>query len=1109
MAALKLSLLGPFTVELDDQPLINFRTTKVQALLIYLAVEKERAHRREHLFTLLWPGMPEKSARHNLRQVLYTLRQVFPKIPAMGAGETVPLLLADRQTVQLNPNVDIEVDIHQLESLIHQSKNHEHTSLCYCESCIHALEQAIALYRDDFLADFYLDDSNKFEDWAETVRGKYRDLLLTALSTLAEICIGNQDYPKARLCIDRQLEIDNLRESAHHQLMETLALEGHRVEALRHHQDYVQMLESELNALPSQRMNDLNDSIRSGDLVERISKPETVPIEPKPPRNNLVPQMTPFIGRENELTRLDELLRDPDTRLITIAGSGGMGKTRLAIACAEQQLAIHDSDGNGYRFPDGVFFVPLADVEDPDQIPFEIAKALNLVLNPGGMMERERGSVKHKLPNYLRRWRFLLVLDNFEQLLDGGKELTTILQVAPCVQLLITSRERLHLHGEQVFPIDGLDYPDWDAPEDPCDYTAMQLFQESAKRVCPDFEISYDDMVPLTRICHLVGGMPLGLELAASWVDMLSVKQIAEEIQKSIEFLEMDVRDLPERHRSLRAVCDSTWRQLGDTEQIVFAQLSVFRGGFTREAALEVTGASIRTLAAFQSKSLIQYESTRERYRIHPYLRGYGIEQLKLKPEVELDAYDRHGVYYADFTNECAKKYFQGQTKIAVSQIDKEISNILEALFKSFARRNLFRIEQILNILCYYLDWYQRTQVFLSIYCEAEKILQKMSLNATTDVGLTHGVNSIYRVRSIVLNLLGYYSFYQLANKRQASTYLEESARILNQIELNGIDVRVEKAQLLKYQGYICDDYVSATPLFTESIALSTEVDDDYGKLECFVLASWCASNADNPTEAKNWLKEGLSFTRECGNQWGENIILVNLGNVEKGMGFYQESKNLYDEAISKSTACGDDSLILALNNIANFYLFLGDLELAENSYSRAIGISEDMGLMYRSTILVGLGIVNWLSGHFDKAEKKILTGIEIRQDSPYLPDPYASIGYIELLVLRGQYDEAHKKIKKKDEWSGSIGERDEWLIGRFFLIASWIELVKRNYDQAGIYLIKSIDQIRAHTFKNEWIAWAQAFLTLTEYGLGNPIKAKEILKEALSASIEIQGYIR
>jgi DNA-binding SARP family transcriptional activator/predicted ATPase len=1109
MAALKLSLLGPFTAELDDQPLINFRTTKVQALLIYLAVENDRAHRREHLFTLLWPGMPEKSARHNLRQVLYTLRQIIPKIPAVGAGEAVPLLFADRQTIQFNPEVDIEVDIHQMESLFNLSKNHEHSSLFNCESCIHALEQVISLYRGDFLTDFYLEDSNTFEDWSEAVRGKCRNLLLDALSTLAEICIYNQDYAKAQVYIEQQLEIDNLREDSHRQCIETLALEGRRVEALRHYQEYVQMLESELNLPPSPRMTDLYESIRSGDLGVRSSKLEAAPVELKPPRNNLVPQLTPFIGRENELTRLDELLRDPDTRLITIAGPGGMGKTRLAIACAERQLEQKNGEQFPYLFPDGVFFVPLTDIENPDQIPGEIAKALNLTFNPPGLKVRDSGAVDQPLMYYyLRRKQVLLVLDNFETLLDGGRELKTILQVAPGIQILVTSRERLNLHCEQVFPIGGLEFPGWEVFDDPCDYTAMQLFLGRAQRVLPDFKIKGSDLVHLTRICRLVGGMPLGLELAASWVDMLSVKQIADEIKKGIDFLETHIRDIPERHRNLRVVCDSTWNHLSQKEQDIFTRLSVFRGGFTWEAAKEVTGTSLRTLVALQNKSLLGFDPTKKRYRIHPHLRDYGIEQLKTQPGNEADAYDHHSAYYADFTNECAKKYFRGQSNIAIANMDLEIANIIEALHKSLNYGSLLQIEQILNILCYYFEWHQRIQETMAIYHEAAQIFQKMASDVRSKVHPTHSIIEIGRVHTKVLNFLGYYSLEHLANKKQASRYLEESVKILNQIELLNFDLRAEKAQLLRYQGYISDDYEFATPLFTESIALSKEIKDDHGEQECILLASWKAMGEGSLLEAKTWLKQGIELTRRLGNQWAENVFLVNLGMVYRGMGFYQEAKDIFDEAISKSSACGDNySLMLALNDSANLYLFLGDLEVAGNSFKNSIRIAEELGFVSRSGPLTSLMTVLYLSGRYDQAEKAILTGIEIRKSLENLPDIYPQISYIELLVITGCYQQASNKANYFNQWLQIHFPTGFWF-GFFARTQSWIALTKGNYEEAIRHSIKSIEQFRRSSSKLEWVAWTKASLARAEYGLGKPCQAKKILTEALSTSLDIRGYI-
>jgi serine/threonine protein kinase/DNA-binding SARP family transcriptional activator len=264
MSSLSLNLLGSFGAFLDYKSIDELRSNRVQALLIYLAVERSELSRREFLCTLLWPGMPEKSARHNLSQTLYALRQIFPEVPALAHDDTVPLLLADRQTVQLNPAAQVKVDLHQLDDLLKKTRLHDHFDLTECDACIQSLEGAVALYRDDFLADFYLEDSNQFEEWAQAIREDFRRKVLEVLNILTSIAINQKAYEEAHSYAQRQLEIDNLRESAYRQLMEILALSDQRVKAIALYETCRRLLAEELGMEPAVSTTELYETIRAG-----------------------------------------------------------------------------------------------------------------------------------------------------------------------------------------------------------------------------------------------------------------------------------------------------------------------------------------------------------------------------------------------------------------------------------------------------------------------------------------------------------------------------------------------------------------------------------------------------------------------------------------------------------------------------------------------------------------------------------------------------------------------------------------------------------------------------------------------------------------------------
>jgi class 3 adenylate cyclase len=299
--------------------------------------------------------------------------------------------------------------------------------------------------------------------------------------------------------------------------------------------------------------------------------------------NNLPRQLTEFVGRDAALRETKRLLEE--NRLLTILAPGGTGKTRLAIQAAADLTAAH---------PDGVFLISLADLRSGGELVQAAAESLGL-----GLSSDE--DVRTRLLTYLANKRQLLVFDNFEHLTDEATIVTDILKAAPYVKVLVTSRAKLNLTGETVFTISGLETT-WDKPEDALHTSGVQLFLDAARRARPDFSVAAGDLDALATILRLTGGVPLGILLAAAWVDMLPAAEIADEIGKSLDFLETENADVPDRHRSVRAVFDHSWRLLSEDERKIFTALSVFRGGFTREAAQEVAGASLRNLANLANK---------------------------------------------------------------------------------------------------------------------------------------------------------------------------------------------------------------------------------------------------------------------------------------------------------------------------------------------------------------------------------------------------------------------------------------------------------------------------------------------------------------------------
>ena len=379
-------------------------------------------------------------------------------------------------------------------------------------------------------------------------------------------------------------------------------------------------------------------------------------------KHNLPIQTTPFVGRQQELADMKVLLAKPDVRLLTILAPGGMGKTRLSIEAARSQIG---------RYDDGVFFVPLAPLNSPNDIVSAIAEQVGFSFYGGDPPEQQ-------LLAFLQSRAILLVLDNFEHVLEGAALVTDIIQVAAGTKVLATSRERLNLSGETVFTLSGLHFPTWETPEDALEYDAVQLFLQSARQVRPDFQLQPNDPDHLARICRLTAGMPLGIVLAAAWVDLLGLDQIAVEIQQGIDILETDLRDVPERQQSLRATFNYSWNRLSVAERDVFMKLSVFRGGFTAEAAQAVAGANLRQLRKLADKALLQVLDE-GRYDIHELLRQYAAEQLT-QADKTLNTARRHLDYYLKLAEDAEVHNFGRQQITWFDRLEVEIDNHRSAL---------------------------------------------------------------------------------------------------------------------------------------------------------------------------------------------------------------------------------------------------------------------------------------------------------------------------------------------------------------------------------------------------------------------------------------------
>jgi predicted ATPase/DNA-binding SARP family transcriptional activator len=691
MAHVVVSLFGSPAVSAGEPTVTPFKYDKVLALLAYLVVERDHSHRREVLATLLWPDQSEQAARHSLSQALFTLRE------AIGDRTTrSPLLITTNEAVRIDPNGDHKVDVSSFTRLIAGCASHAPRPDHACDTCAAQIDWAVTLYRGEFLQHFHLVDAESFEEWALQTRERLRQQALDALGWLANHHERRGAYATAAACLRRQIELEPWREEAHRRLMRVLTLSGERGAALLQYERCRQVLDQELGLEPEASTTELYEAIRQGRVGQHLDarddtlvSSQSASAPPARARSTRLPiQPTAFVGRERELAALDGLLADSSVRCITLIGPGGIGKTRLAIAAASRA---------GDAFPEGIVFVGLQSVPLADHLVGAVASALGIPLSG-------RDDSRGQLLDYLGELQrpLLLILDNIEHLLDGVDLIVDILARSSVTRLLVTSREALNVRDEFRYPIVGLPVPSDENTDDLERYDSVHLFVESARRVRGEFEFAVE-RDGIARICRLVGGMPLALELAASWARSMSCSAIADEIGRNLSVLATTLRDVPERHRSVRAAFDGSWKHLSEDERRVFARLSVFSGGFRRESAQDVADASLPILVALLDKSLVRYEAD-GRFHLHELLRQYAAEKLRVDPEDAERVQDRHCAHFTELL-ETYTEAMSGQGQLeATTAIAVDFDNVRLAWQRAIDRANGEAIRRAVHPLFMFYD---------------------------------------------------------------------------------------------------------------------------------------------------------------------------------------------------------------------------------------------------------------------------------------------------------------------------------------------------------------------------------------------------------------------
>ena len=553
-AELKISLLGGATITRDGRRITGFASRKVDALFIYLACN-QRPHPRATLATLLWPNNDQNRALANLSVALSSLRKQLDTY-----------IIADRHTVSFVAGVNYTLDTEQFERAVTQARSQQHRRAAIDRAAAARLTHAISDYKGDFLAGFTIRGAPDFEAWALIEQERLRIQFLDALTDLIGFHQQRRQFTDGIRYAQHLLAVDPLQEDAHRRLMTMFAKNDQRSAALAQYEQCVAVLADELGVEPEDETEVLYQQIRDNTL-----RPYSVPTKQRAataPNHNLPTNTTSFIGRKVELARIAAWVAEPDNRLLTILGPGGIGKSRLALEAIRAQVG---------SFIDGVWFVSLAPQTSFDGLLTAVAKAVALPVS-------DNSNLRQALLSHLQNKEMLLLLDNIEHLLDENCRtfISDLVRNAANLKLLITSRERLNLQAESLLTMHGLPYPAaGDKTRSLADFAAVQLFVSRARQLRIDFDIA-DVESAVMQLCQLVDGMPLALELAATWIRVLSLPEIVAEIQRNQAILSTTMGDLPARHRSVQSVFDYTWALLNSAEQAAYTKLAIFRGGFTR-----------------------------------------------------------------------------------------------------------------------------------------------------------------------------------------------------------------------------------------------------------------------------------------------------------------------------------------------------------------------------------------------------------------------------------------------------------------------------------------------------------------------------------------------
>jgi len=884
---LKVKLFGKFELWCGDQQIQDndWPRRKTQMLFKCLVSERGRIFTTDQLVDALFSHLDADKASLNLYNRISELRKILePELPKRHPSSFIERIgKGDYRLIDTNI---CWVDIESFQRHVATARELEQTSRW--SEAIQQYNKALDLYRADYLAE------DLYEDWTQLKRQQLSEQYLSVIEGLIR---SHNEVAQHGLVIDlckRLIELQPAKESAYQAWMKAAHLSGQTDQVAQIYDQCVNALKQNLDVALSQETIQLFEQIQSG------SVPESEQVVP----NNLPRMTTSFIGRADSLELIGSLLADENKQLVTLVGPGGIGKTRLALESANNHLN---------HFKEGVFWIDLSSLTSINTVVTALADVVHFTFH--GPRDP-----KEQLFDYLSQKEMLLILDNAEHLVDETSEwIQGLMDSAPNIQMLITSRERLKLPVEVVLEVLGMPVPVLNSA-DLNNHDIIQLFLDRIHHIDPRFAVNDQSLPSVIAICELVEGMPLGVELAIAWTRLLPLDEIATEIAESIQRLSvvpLFEDDGPSRH--LEAVFEWSWSLMSEQERQSFANLAVFRNGFTREAAADVANADLKALAALLDKSLL-YRREGSRYYIHEVLRQYGQDRLKD------DASQRrqHLSFFGDLAEKAEALLQSSEQTIWLNRLQQEQDNFRAAMTWALDGNDIEQGARLAGNLGRF--WESRSH-----FAEGRQWLNQAvavkELSAST--------------RAMVLMWSGWMASFH-GDRELAQAYTELSLPLYQRLgDQRGIAWVLNN---LGNQHFLKGDYQLAQEHFEKSASIQEDLGYQEGVAFCMTNLGLVTAAQNQFEKAEIYFEKSLKIRHDMGDRfhiaWNNinlSYVLMQVEKYDQAIALLTESKSILEDMQDKMGAA------VALSYMGTIYMNLDDLKQAESYQHQSLKLRREI----------------------------------------------------------------------------------------------------------------------------------------------------------------------